>query len=281
VAELHTGYQPDTVAVIGAGSDIDGALQKRLQRVGFRTQLLGMDQLDELRADAIVINASACAGSDAMADALHVCRELAQKDCRLLHLSSYQVFAGGERKRYDEEDEPAPLSEAGLQWLACEQALIECAELSVLRLGWMVDRSEDALLGRILRGLVARQPIALDDVSRGSPVTLTDLTRVVVAMAQQLASGAPVSGIYHYGAADSCTALEFAREVVERAQSFYEDDFTVALDALPEAPDHSTVLACNKLRDVFGIQQRSWRQGLTRQVELWLERLEAERQDGA
>lgn len=280
--EHHTGYQPDSVAVIGAGSDIDGALQKRLQRVGFRVQLLGVDQLEELRSGAIVINTSACAGSGAMADALRVCRELAQKDCRLLHLSSYQVFAGGERKRYDEEDEPAPTSEAGLQWLACEQALLECSELSVLRLGWMVDRSEDALLGRILRGLVARQPIALDDVSRGSPVTLVDLTRVVVAMAQQLASGAPTNGIYHYGAADSCTALEFAREVAERAKSFYEEDFTVNLEPLPEpAPDHSVVLACGKVRDVFGIQQRSWRQGLTRQVELWLERLEAERQEGA
>ncbi|WP_346838820.1 sugar nucleotide-binding protein [Microbulbifer sp. SAOS-129_SWC] len=281
MAEFNTGYRPDSVAVIGAGSVIDGALHKRLQRVGFRAQLLGVDQLDELRPDAIVINASACAGSGAMAEALRACRELAQKDCRLLHLSSYLVFAGGERKRYDEEDEPAPISEAGLQWLACEQALLDSAQLSVLRLGWMVDRSEDALLGRILRGLVARQPIALDDVSRGSPVPVADLTRVAVAMAQQLASGAPTSGVYHYGAADSCTALEFAREVVERAQSFYEDDFTVDLEALPEEEDRSTVLACDKLRDVFGIQQRSWRQGLTRQVELWLERLEAERQGGA
>ncbi|WP_193166362.1 sugar nucleotide-binding protein [Microbulbifer hainanensis] len=272
--EHHTGYQPDSVAVIGAGSGIDGALQKRLQRVGFRVQLLGVDQLEELRPGAIVINVSACAGGQAMGEALRVCRELAQKDCCLLHLSSYQVFAGGARKRYDEEDEPAPSSEAGLQWLACEQALVECRTLSILRLGWMIDRNEDALLGRILRGLVARQPISLDDQSRGSPVTVNDLTRVVVAMAQQLASGAPTAGIYHYGASDTCTALEFAREVVERAQSFYDEDLEVQLSALPEEEDASVVLACGKVRDVFGIQQRSWRQGLTRQVELWLERLD-------
>lgn len=276
--ELHTGYFPDSVAVIGAGNRIDNALQKRLQRVGFRVQLLSPAQLDALRPGAIAINATACAGSDGMAMALKVCRELVQRDCsHLVHLSSYQMFDGGGRKRYDEDDEPAPTSEAGLQWLACEQALLDCDNLTLLRFGWMVDRSEDALLGRILRGLVAGQPIALDDRSSGSPVPVVDLARVAVAVAQQLASGASGAGIFHYGSADSCTALEFAREVVERAQSFYGEEFSPELSALPDGETEDTgsaVLACDKLRDVFGIQQRSWRQGLTRQVELWLEAVE-------
>ncbi|WP_323847349.1 sugar nucleotide-binding protein [Microbulbifer magnicolonia] len=278
MAELHTGYRPDSVAVIGAGNEIDGALQKRLQRAGFRVQLLAPGELAKLRPRSIVINASACAGAQNMPEALRVCEALAHKNCSyLLHLSSYQVFPGGTRKRYDEDDTPAPASDAGRQWLACEQALAGHHNLTILRFGWMIDRNDDALLGRILRGLVARQPIALDDESRGSPVTVMDMARVTVALAQQLASGAPSSGIYHYGAADSCTAMEFAREVVERAQSFYDEDFSPELNALPAGEGHSVVLACGKLRDVFGIQQRSWRQGLTRQVELWLERLEADK----
>lgn len=274
--DSHTGYTPESVAVIGAGNDIDGALQKRLQRAGFRVQLLTPEQLDQLRPGALVINASCCAGSKGMPAALWVCRALAERPNQLLHLSSYQVFAGGARKRYDEEDEPAPATDAGRRWLECEHALAGRDNVSVLRFGWMLDRSEDALLGRVLRGLVAHQPIALDDRSRGSPVTVADMARVAVAVVQQLASGAPTSGVYHYGAADSCTALEFAREVVERAQSFYDEDLSPQLSALPPAEDRSAVLACSKLRDVFGIQQRSWRQGLTRQVELWLEKLEAE-----
>ena len=281
--ENHTGYLPDAVDIVGAGSAIDGILQKRLQRAGFRVQLLSPDQLASLRPRALVINATCCAGGQAMPAALEVCRHLAQQDGnRILHISSYQVFPGSARKRYDEDDEPQPVTEAGHQWLACEDALAEHKQVTILRFGWMVDRSEDALLGRILRGLVARQVVALDDQERGSPVTLFDLARVTVAVAQQLASGAPTAGIYHYGAADSCTAAEFAGEVVERAQSFYEEEFAVELQALPDTQaESSVVLACGKLRDVFGIQQRSWRQGLTRQVELWLERLEAERQDGA
>ncbi|SEA48375.1 sugar nucleotide-binding protein [Microbulbifer marinus] len=276
MAELHTGYRPDSVAVVGAGNEIDGALQKRLQRAGFRVQLLAADELEQLRPRSIVINVSACAGGQQMPEALRVCELLAQKKCSyLLHLSSYQVFPGGARKRYDEDEVPAPVSDAGRNWLACEDALAAHDNLTVLRFGWMVDRNDDALLGRILRGLVARQPIALDDQSRGSPVTVMDMARVTVAVAQQLASGAPASGVYHYGAADSCTAMEFAREVVERAESFYDEDFSPELHALSDADGHSVVLACGKLRDVFGIQQRSWRQGLTRQVELWLERLEA------
>ena len=281
--ENHTGYLPDSVDIVGAGSDIDGILQKRLQRAGFRVQLLSPDQLAEIRPRALVINATCCAGGQAMPAALEVCRHLARLDRnRILHISSYQVFSGSARKRYDEDDEPQPTTEAGYQWLACEEALAGHEQVTILRFGWMVDRSEDALLGRILRGLVARQTVVLDDRERGSPVTLFDLARVTVAVVQQLASGAPTAGVYHYGAADSCTALEYAGEVVERAQSFYEEEFAVELQALPGTQaESSVVLACGKVRDVFGIQQRSWRQGLTRQVELWLERLESERQDGA
>lgn len=274
--DYHTGYQPDSVAVIGAGNYLDAPLQKRLQRVGFRVQLLGPADLDQLRPGALVINAACCAGGKSMDRALEVCRELARRAdySHLVHISSYRVFAGGARKRYDEDDEPNAGAGSGRQWLACEEALAGCKNLTLLRFGWMVDRSENALLARVLRALLGHQPIAVDDESRGSPVTVADMVRVVVAVAQQLASGAPPAGTYHYGAADSCTALEFAREAIERAQSFLDEGSSVEPEPLAEPRgNHSAVLACGKLRDVFGIQQRSWRQGLTRQVELWLERL--------
>nr|WP_255775783.1 sugar nucleotide-binding protein [Microbulbifer sediminum] len=211
-----------------------------------------------------------------MGEALQVCRDLAGRDdySHLLHISSYRVFAGGAQKRYDEDDDPNTESPNGRQWLACERALASSKSLTVLRFGWMVDRSESALLARVLKALLENRPIAVDDESRGSPVTVADLVRVVVAVVQQLASGAPPAGVYHYGAADSCTALEFAREAVERAQSFLDEGTAMEPEPLAEpVGNHSAVLACNSLRDVFGIQQRSWRQGLTRQVELWLERL--------
>jgi dTDP-4-dehydrorhamnose reductase len=270
----HTGYAPDSVAVIGSGSKVDGMLQKRLQRAGFRVQLLNADELDQLRPGAIVVNAICLGGSETMDGALQACRTLAASETGpLVHISSYRVFPGGTRKRYDEDDEPAPNSEQGEMWLACEEALRGRSGVTTLRFGWLVDRNEQALLGRILAGILSGKSLELDDQSRGSPVTLTDLCRVVVAVVQQLASGALQSGTYHYGAADACTAFEFGREVLERAQSFYDEDFGVALNPFPEAENRSTVLASEKLRDVFGIQQRSWRQGLTRQVELWLERL--------
>ncbi|MEW5248952.1 sugar nucleotide-binding protein [Microbulbifer sp. 2201CG32-9] len=279
----HQGLQSDAVDIIGAGNEVDSTLQKRLQRAGFRVKLFSPAQVDKLRRTSLVINAAGCAGSRELPAALAACRYLANRgDQAILHLSSYRVFPGRARKRYYEDDEPQPKSEVGTQWLACEQALGSHRHSTVLRLGWMVDRSDSALLGRILRGLTSRQSVSLDDKALGSPVTLFDLGRVVTAMVQQLASGAPTTGIYHYGAADSCTAMEFAREVEERAQSFYEEGFSAGLQALPGAEaGSSVVLDCGRLRDVFGIQQRSWRQGLTRQVELWLERLAADHKGGS
>lgn len=276
----HTGYQPDTVALIGAGNAIDSALHKGLQRVGFRVQLLGLEQLasEQLsaRSGSIVINAASCAGGARMGTAKAVCEALRRQPyTALLHLSSYGVFGETQRKKIDEDIEPSPASERGWDWLACEQLLSAEDNVSILRLGWQVDRSESALLGRIIRSLLDGKPVTLDDVSRGNPVTVADLVRVTVAMTQQLASGAPASGVYHYGSADTCSAMEFGCEVVDRVRSLYGEDFAAELVALePAQGDRSSVLGCEHLRDVFGIQQRSWRQGLTRQVELWLERLQ-------
>ncbi|WP_105101937.1 sugar nucleotide-binding protein [Microbulbifer pacificus] len=280
----HTGYQPDTIALIGAGNAIDGPLQKGLQKVGFRVQLLGLEQLAAApiasRAGVIVINAAACAGSAYMSEARAVCEALRdQPYAALLHLSSYGVFGRARSKKIDEETVPEPSSEIGRHWLACEQILagdsLEERNVSILRLGWQVDRSERALLARVIRSLLNGKPVTLDDVSRGNPVTVADLVRVVVAVTQQLASGAPKSGIYHYGSADNCSAMEFGCEVVDRVRSLYGEDYAADLRAVEPVPeDRSSVLSCERLRDVFGIQQRSWRQGLTRQVELWLERLQ-------
>ncbi|WP_444883696.1 sugar nucleotide-binding protein [Microbulbifer sp. PSTR4-B] len=282
MSDLHTGYKPDRVALIRAGNDIDSALQKRLQRAGFRIQLLAPAELDKLRPASIVINASACADDQGMPEALEVAESLAQCSCRhVIHLSSYAVFAGGEPRKYDEDEVAAPQSHSGRQWLACEEAFSEFENLTILRFGWMVDSNPDALLGRVLRGFVTGEPVTLDGCNSGNPVTALDLARVAVAVAQQLASGAEARGIYHYGSSDDCTAVEFALEVVERAQSLYDEGRFAQFSALETGPDQNrgVVLACGKLRDVFGIQQHSWRQGLTRQVELWLERLDAETQE--
>ncbi|WP_428820284.1 sugar nucleotide-binding protein [Microbulbifer sp. MCCC 1A16149] len=275
----HTGYQPESVVLIGAGNAIDSALQKGLQKVGFRVQLLGREQLAantlSTRSDAIVINAASC-GSAPPGEARAICEAVRELPCTaLLHLSSYAVFGRARRKKIDEEEEPSPASERGLEWLACEETFSSVENASILRLGWLVDRSENALLGRVLRSLLDGQPVNLEDVSRGNPVTVSDLVRVTVAIVQQLASGGPLSGVYHYGSADTCSSMEFGHEVVDRVRSLYGEDFAAELVALEtEEEDRSSVLSCERLRDVFGIQQRSWRQGLTRQVELWLERLQ-------
>ena len=276
----HTGYQPDTVALIGAGNAIDGALQKGLQKVGFRVQMLGREHLtaDQFpaRSGTIVINAASCGGGARMSEARAVCEALRELPyTAVLHLSSYGVFGRARRKKIDEDEAPSPTSERGRDWLACEEILSAADNVSILRLGWQVDRSEDALLGRILRSLLDGRPVVLDETSKGNPVTVADLVRVTVAVAQQLASGGPRSGLYHYGSADTCTAMDFGREVVDRVRSLYGEDFAADLVAPATVPeDRSFVLSCERLRDVFGIQQRSWRQGLTRQVELWLERLQ-------
>ncbi|GMG88613.1 sugar nucleotide-binding protein [Biformimicrobium ophioploci] len=279
---LNPSHKPDTL-LVESGTVLDQELVRALEGAGFACRVLSVDQLLDNPASVtpdnplMVVNASAYAGEAPDERAVRAAGLLAGAELELvLHLSSYQVFGGGKRREFSEQDAPAPLDATGSQWLACEEALAEKPHCAVLRLPWVMDISPAALLGRVLAAVDEGKALQLDDRAEGNPVTCRTVARVVQAILLQFSAGAtPQPMLFQCGASDTCTEAAFAGEVFERARSLREDVAEPVLEP-GNGERRSAVLATRHLRYSFGIQPRSWREGLNRLVEVWLEKLGAQ-----
>ena len=191
-----------------------------------------------------------------------------------MHFSSYKVFGNDHKSSHSEKDIPAPLSAAGQAFFAAEQAIEHSsAKAVILRLGWVIGSYGDNLCTRILERIGAQQAIQMNTRLRGAPTLLSDVARVAVAIAKQIASGADNWGVMHYCSGDALTEAEFGEQLVQllAQQHILGQDVNLTLsDQVPSDEPISAVLGCRRIRDGFGVQARPWRPGLLPLVKQWL-----------
>ncbi|MBR9910478.1 MAG: sugar nucleotide-binding protein [Gammaproteobacteria bacterium] len=200
--------------------------------------------------------------------------------CSVIQLSSYRVFGGENKSSYDEADTPQPISAAGEAFLRAEQVLAASLEHYIcLRLSWVLDITGNAIFHRLLQDLTTPGPeLVVTHQRRGAPLSAMEVGRVVRAMVQQIFCGAENWGAIHLASGDPCSSAEITEVVAEilarkgalqrewRAEALSVEQ----LEELGE-PD-SAVLTVRRCRDNFGYQVKSWRQGLSHLVRIWLER---------
>lgn len=209
-------------------------------------------------------------------------------DMILLHPSSYRVFDGNRTVAYAETDAVAPLDVRGQVLWANEQHVRTCCERHViLRLGWLLDDSQDGLLGRFLQRLEQSGEIHLADDRRGNPTTVEDVSRVLLAILKQLDCEAALWGTYHYGAHEPTTPMVVAQTVLAEAEHYIRPRLDGLLsqahavcDDADTEPQHG-VLACKKIFNTFGIKPRSWRSGMPALLERYYRRLLSARERDA
>lgn len=190
-----------------------------------------------------------------------------------LHLSSYRVFGAEPKSSYGERATPAPLSPGGQADVLAERHFEQTlSHWLCLRLSWLIGPEGDNLLTRLLSGLTAGEEVPVCAEMRGAPTHMADVARVVKALIKQVACGAENWGNFHYCSADACTQSEFARQVAaileqeQRLAGRLREEDTLR----PETEPASAVLQCRRCRDNFGVQPRSWRQGLHTAIKAWL-----------
>ena len=197
-----------------------------------------------------------------------------------IHLSSYRVFGGENKSSYDELDKPSPIDASGRAYLKAERAFERNLEKFIcLRLGWLIDIESDTLFRRMLSNMTVAENYSVTDQRTGSPIGLVSVAKVVITMVQQVMCGAKNWGVFQYASGDICTEAELA-EVLE--QIIWEkcqikstwhvevlNDKELIAPHVSEAV--SSVLSVRRCRDDFGVQPKSWRQGLSKHVVLWAE----------
>ncbi|MGH1372615.1 MAG: SDR family oxidoreductase [Cellvibrionaceae bacterium] len=206
-------------------------------------------------------------------------KAVAETDCVVIHLSSYRVFGGENKSSYDELDKPLPLGPAGRAFLEAERAFERDLDKYIcLRMSWVLDIVGESVFRRLLQDLVVDGPrLEVTHQRRGSPISTTEIGRVVLAMVNQILCGADNWGVFHLSSGDPCSSAEFAEavaDILEREGALKRDWGVESLSeealALQGEPD-SAALTVRRCRDNFGYQIRSWRQGLTGLIRHWLE----------
>jgi dTDP-4-dehydrorhamnose reductase len=211
---------------LARGHEVVGARHAReapgLERADLTDEAAARGLLERVKPGAVV-HCAALADPDACekdperaravnARAPGVLARLCKKSgVRLIHVSTDLVF-DGKRGGYSEADAAAPLSVYGRTKLEGEAAVLaEDPSAAVVRVS--------LVYGRSLGGRPSFLDWLRSELSAGRrPRLFTDQWRTPTAMVQlpevlgRLAS-APLSGVFHWGGAESVTRLEFGRAV--------------------------------------------------------------------
>lgn len=234
------------------------------------------DYLKEIKPHLILNTTGWGEGSaikpDLLADGAEcLARCLQGSTASVLHLSSYRVFSGEGKVSFGEQDIPVAETDMAQAFASAEQALMSSVDAAlVLRSSWVLSTEGGSLLARLLADFEAGRTTVVSEQWRGTPVMVNDVVRAVFAVTQQIIFGADNWGVMHFGSSDVCSESVFAHKVKDMVEA--EAGRQLQLEEVETEVGNSAVLELSRLRNSFGIQPRSWRQGLRPAVRRWLER---------
>ncbi len=223
----------------------------------------------------VVVNTLLWANADLQALPMDVATVVAvfkELKVRMVHLSSHEVFSTQEQiEPLSETAQAAPDSPRGNLFHGVEQLLTAQDRCLVLRLSWLLDWP-NGILDQVCHGLLNGNEFPVTDAWRASPTQIGDVVRVIVAMIHQILCGAENWGVFHLHASDSCSEAELT-DLVKR---ILQKELRTKLPELVVVPAahrriHSNGwLAGVRCTNCFGVQLRSWRQGIKSRVLAWL-----------
>lgn len=196
-------------------------------------------------------------------------RCVAGRDVSVVHLSSHRAFHGERTVSHSEYDLPSAQTDLAKAFVEAENELQKSLQQTlILRCSWVLSSQGGSLLARLLDDFSAGRSTQVCDQWRGSPVLVGDVVRTVHAITLQIIYGANNWGVMHFGSSDVCSELVFARKVLEMVQGVTGRE--LSLQEIESTTDNSAVLELRRIRECFGIQPRSWRQGLKPVIQRWL-----------
>ena len=208
-----------------------------------------------------------------------------QYDIPLIHISTDYVFEGDKEEAYVETDTPGPTGVYGVSKLAGEIALQEILpQHIILRVSWVFGQYGKNFVKTILRLAGEQEKLRIVADQHGNPTGAAHIAEVILKIIQALdkqnhqwraevtiksaASDSSVWGIYHYCDSPSTTWFNFAQAIVETAKCTkglkVKEIQPIATSEFPtkaKRPMNSR-LNCEKIRQVFGINQFAWRNEL-------------------
>ena len=204
----------------------------------------------------------------------YIARACRDQGLPLIHVSTDYVFNGMLTRPYLPTDAMDPLGVYGRSKSAGETAIRKILpEHLIVRTSWLFGLNGSNFVKTMLKVGKDRAELAVVDDQIGSPTYAADLAAALLSMAQCTVDGQKAWGTYHFCNRGAVTWYAFARRIFAFARQrdlFAVRDIKPILTRqypLPAPRPHYSVLDCTGIEETFGIQRRSWEDGLREMVE--------------
>lgn len=180
-------------------------------------------------------------------------------EAKLIHLSTDYVFDGQKKMPYQEHDLPNPINAYGKsKYLGEEYAKEFCSRYYILRTSWLYGYEGKNFVNTMLAAGKEKKELHVVADQIGSPTNTIDLAYHLLQLA-----AADEYGIYHCTGNGECSWYEFAKKIMEYAETNCKIHPISTLDynSTIQRPPYST-LDHMMLRCTIGDHMRNWQDAL-------------------
>ncbi|MEH6639368.1 MAG: dTDP-4-dehydrorhamnose reductase [Porticoccaceae bacterium] len=289
------------ILVTGAAGQVGSELVERGKAMGLNMIAASSAELDitcyetvteyvTKTSPDIIINAAAYTAVDKAEDEpelafavnrdgpANLAKACAVKHIPLLHISTDYVFSGSSTDPCREDDAANPVGVYGSSKLAGEQAVAShLTQYIILRVAWVFGANGQNFVRTMLRLGGENEELSVVADQHGCPTWAGDIADTLLTIATRYREQGDLPwGSYHYMGAPATTWYGFAETIFEQAQGLGMLDKSpvvhpVTSEQYPTAAQRpkNSVLDCDKIQRVFGINQPDWRAGLASVLNTW------------
>lgn len=192
------------------------------------------------------------------------------RDIPLIHLSTDYVFDGTDgNKPYKTDDEMHPINFYGESKMMGEQAVQHSHAFSViLRISSVFSAYGTNLLTKMIQAIETKDELKIVTDQICAPTPAQDVAKALITITETLMHGKSGGyGIFHLCGTPEVNRLEFSQAMMDVYAPFTTRRPKILPALSSDFPGFAArppyaVLDCSKIRDVYGIKQRPWCEGL-------------------
>ncbi|MEP6604117.1 MAG: dTDP-4-dehydrorhamnose reductase [Spartobacteria bacterium] len=293
------------IAIVGSGGRLGAALMREYQDkfdvLGFNHAQLDLAdaadihrKIDQLDFD-VLINAAAMTNVDLCesqraeafqinAEAPRLLAEIcAQKNAKLIHISTDYVFDGEKREPYLEDDAAKPISIYGESKRAGESNVLAVQDRHlVLRISWVFGPDRPSFIDGVIKRALENEKVEAVADKFSAPTYTRDLGEMLprlfdvdLATGRVRPDGGLAGGLLHFANAGECSWQEYGQHALDccdalglplKTRSVAPLKLSDIKQFVARRPVY-TVLSTAKFAALTGTEPRSWRDALTDYIE--------------